>query len=944
MTATVANLLQGTEEDAASLSNGMSSEDKLALFAEMWEVIRQSDLASGQARSAKSDEALLLARRAFAIANRSAVDVLQVEAHRMMAYALNANEQYEESLAHYASAIALLEQRGEFGKAARNRLGLVAALFMTGRYSEAVSEAGRADEWFTGNGDQEGHARLCANLGNLYHRLDEHARAVEYQNTAIRIFQELRNPAAMAHCYLNLGDSLSVLDRFEEADLSFERCQRISQKLGLTDLNMQARYNRAYLSFLRGRYSEAIQGFDELRGRYNDQGSLRHSTLCDLDESEIYLHLNLTNDALVLAKRAADNFARLGMRYEEAKATAFVGIALSRNQQYAEATEVLHDSQRIFEEEKNLYWAASLELFRAEIKYIAGRFWEAQALCNSAYKRFAELEIPSKRAMALVLLTRVALELGSIEQAASYSEQIKQLIKDSPIPLHLFPCHSITALVAEHLGDTNKAQEYYALAAHEIEVHRAHLHQDELRVTFFKGKQQVYESLTRLALGRGEETPQVVEAYNWCERAKSRGLVDLLAQHIPAGHPQGDQSLLKRIGQLHEELNSFYVRSEPGPNQATAKVNVEALETKKSELARSLRELSKQDPEYVSLRKVSIVSVEDMQRVMPNDCTLVEYFIARDEVLVFLITKERAVVRRHLCTLSRVQHLQERLRLQLDKFLIGADHVREYAKELRESAMRHLQELYGELIEPFASDLNSRHLIIVPHGTLHYFPFHAFHDGRDFLIDRFTISYAPSASVLRYCIEREPVENQKALIIGVADERAPLIADEVAHLRNIVPQSLAYFGRQATRNVFRQEAAEAAFVHVATHAVFRNDNPMFSSFKVSDGWITALDLYSMNCHTNLMTLSGCKSGMSQLAGADELLGLMRGFLYAGARSLLLSLWDVNDRSTLVFMRAFYQSWLGGASKSKALQTAMQQVRAEEPHPYFWAPFMLLGNP
>jgi len=119
---------------------------------------------------------------------------------------------------------------------------------------------------------------------------------------------------------------------------------------------------------------------------------------------------------------------------------------------------------------------------------------------------------------------------------------------------------------------------------------------------------------------------------------------------------------------------------------------------------------------------------------------------------------------------------------------------------------------------------------------------------------------------------------------------------------------------------------------------------MFSSLKLADGPLNALDLYSMTCQTNLVTLSGCKSGMNDVGRADELLGLMRGFLYAGARSLLLSLWDVNDRSTSAFMREFYQSWLGGRSKAEALQDAVRAIRSEEPHPYYWAPFYLVGNP
>ena len=118
---------------------------------------------------------------------------------------------------------------------------------------------------------------------------------------------------------------------------------------------------------------------------------------------------------------------------------------------------------------------------------------------------------------------------------------------------------------------------------------------------------------------------------------------------------------------------------------------------------------------------------------------------------------------------------------------------------------------------------------------------------------------------------------------------------------------------------------------------------MFSSFKLSDGYVTALDLFSMNCQTNLVALSSCKSGLSEVSGSDDLLGLMRGFLYAGARSLLLSLWSVNDESTVALMTTFYTEWRGGSSKAKSLQTAMKTVRASYPNPFFWAPFILVGK-
>ena len=118
---------------------------------------------------------------------------------------------------------------------------------------------------------------------------------------------------------------------------------------------------------------------------------------------------------------------------------------------------------------------------------------------------------------------------------------------------------------------------------------------------------------------------------------------------------------------------------------------------------------------------------------------------------------------------------------------------------------------------------------------------------------------------------------------------------------------------------------------------------MFSGFKLADGWVTALDLFSMTCQTNLVTLSGCKSGMSQVTGSDDQLGLMRGFLYSGARSLMLSLWNIDDGCTAELMSRFYDAWRGGVSKSKALNIAMKAIREEYPNPFYWAPFLLVGK-
>jgi CHAT domain-containing protein len=261
-----------------------------------------------------------------------------------------------------------------------------------------------------------------------------------------------------------------------------------------------------------------------------------------------------------------------------------------------------------------------------------------------------------------------------------------------------------------------------------------------------------------------------------------------------------------------------------------------------------------------------------------------------------------------------------------------------------EATNRHLHQLYRSLVAPFVDELTTPHLVIVPHGSLHFLPFHAFYDGEKYLVDRFEISYAPSASVLNRCLEKESVPDISPLLVGVADEQAFMVAEEITRLRRMFPEANVLLNETATRQAFVDNSRSSSFLHIATHAIFREDNPMFSSFKLADGWFTALDLFSMECQTNLVTLSGCQSGMTEVTVADDLLGLMRAFLYAGARSLLLSLWNVNDKSTSDLMALFYEEWQQGATKSTALRKAMMRVREQYPHPFHWAPFLLVGNP
>ena len=162
-------------------------------------------------------------------------------------------------------------------------------------------------------------------------------------------------------------------------------------------------------------------------------------------------------------------------------------------------------------------------------------------------------------------------------------------------------------------------------------------------------------------------------------------------------------------------------------------------------------------------------------------------------------------------------------------------------------------------------------------------------------------------------------------------------------LRELLPNARVFVGEEAGVDRLKEHGASAGKLHIAAHGVFRADNPMFSALKLGDSWLNLVDIFNLKLGGELTTLSACETGMSAVYEGDELLGLTRGFLYAGTPSLVVSLWRVNDRSTTLLMKRFYEGLLEGQSKPAALRQAGIDIKARFPHPYYWAPFILMGK-
>jgi CHAT domain-containing protein len=869
---------------------------------------------------------------------------------RAKANALYACGDNRAAVEHHEQAFEIYESTGNWKEAARTLSSSLQPLILLGEYDRAFQASERAREIFTRIGETRRIASLDNNVGNIFHRQDRFEEAMIHYERAYKTLAEhqdwervaitLHN---MAMCLISLNDFPKSLDCYQKAR---ELCVRFDMPL----LRDQADYNIAYLYYFRGEYSRAIEMLFATRRACEATGDAYHFALCHLDLSEIYLELNLSEEAREMAHEGFLRFEKLGMGYEAAKTLANEAIAFGQQGKTVHALELFTKARAMFAAEKNLVWPWLLDLYQGLLLFHEGRYFEARRLCGGAAAFFDQSALPGKAALAHLLLARIALQVGELAAAQSETDAAISKISGLQFPVLAYQTHFLCGQLAQTRGDRAAALAAYQEARKALEALRSRLHAEELKISFVKNRLQVYEALVDLHLSGDGGEASTREAFSCIEAAKSRSMTEMIfqsGQSLPLGDA-GQSELVRRIRDLREDLNWYYHRIELEqlrPEEASAH-RLQQLQEKalshENELLRTLRELPAQERENATLEAPADFSLDKLQATLPEGAALIEYYSAGDRLVAAAVTRNSIEIT-SITVFSRVLHLLQLLRFQLSKFRMGASYTQRFEQPLLHATQNHLEALYSELIAPLTSHLNAKHLIFVPHGPLHFLPFHALKAGDTYLCDSYTISYAPSATVFALCQEKPASKMASSLIMGIPDDRAPHILAEVQSVASILPKTELFLGGQATAEVLKTKGAQSALLHIATHGTYRQDNPMFSGIRLGDGYLNLYDLYQMRLSARHVTLSGCATGMNFVAAGDELLGLQRGLFCAGAGSLLLSLWDVHDRSTAELMQAFYKGFTESSDMASSLQAAMKQLRQQNPHPYFWAPFVLVGQ-
>jgi tetratricopeptide (TPR) repeat protein len=946
--ALVTALIEGEEEDLSSFIEQHRGE----LTAEVFEGLEER---VNHLRLQAPVEALRIADLIVQVSTMIEDEVQRANGLRLRGNVLIHQGEYEACIASYQEAREIRSRREEELEIARLQVGWTAALKNLHRLEEALEIGLNTQKLLLRQEKWDWLANLEMNIGAIYRLMDKPKEALPIYEASVTHFKMAGNPVGAAQTQVNASRSLIELDRFREAGDLLQAARLIFEAHEKWQPRARADLNLGTLAYRSGRYQEAWEAYNRARQGFHELGNEMEVAICDLYLSRVHLALNLYPEAGVLAEGARGVFEKRGMGRYVALSDLTLAAVKRGIGEYQEALDLFEGARTFFVESKVPVWAALIDIERGALLLDCNRLEEAVEVVRTAIAVLEDHHQVVRLAQARLLLGECLLAQESPEEAAQLYQSVVELPAEQELPTLVYRAYYGLGRVAEMLEKPQEALEHYRLAVAELGVVQRGLRVDEFKAGFLDDKLEVYQAAVRLSL----EQERVEEAFRYVERAKSSALLDLLARNLELRGETGepvDPETWEKLNTLRERWAWHYNKMvEPPLDEGDSTRNAskngngwEILRDLEGQINQALREV--QGRRYRLLSGEVDLPVETLTASLDSDTLLVEYFCLGDHIVAFTLSRAGLQVCQDIqVPLLEVKRSIGILNLSMRGLAgLGDGYVKKFLNPLTK---RHLNWLHEVLVAPLGDAIDDyQRLIIAPDDILHQLPFHALMAGERFLIEDHLVGYVPGAEILELCrrLQAEHAEQRyggAALVMGYSqDGRLPHILEEVEAVSRVLSDAASFSEAGATRERLAEFAPVSRLIHLASHGTFREDNPLFSSLSLADGPLTVLDVYQFNLRASLVTLSACDTGMSQLKGGD-LFGLARGWLYAGVPSLVASLWPVEDTSTAAFMEGFYRRLEAGESAAAALRAAqLEMLRGKDgmKHPYYWAPFVLIG--
>ena len=846
---------------------------------------------------------------------------------------------FKDAAGAYESAVQIVGDTNPMIRAAvLNNLGLTHSGL--GQYQQARKDfedalaAARAAKFERGASDALG------NLGGLDMDLGHYTEALaEYgESTAIAEHAGLK-PSVMQ----NLGNSgliYTAIGRIPEALAAFDRASTMAVEQGLKREEADWRKGKGTALAQTGRYDAAIAELRNADHMYAESGAARQRVEVLNDLGDIYLSLGDVASAEKQFQSAATKGRSIG--YAQGVQTAVVSLAdvETGHGKTDNARDALRGALKQARAAGDVSTAAEVLIHLAALDRTQKRYSDAARDAAEATRLAKDMGSPVAEARALVQQSENAIATSDYAAALERVQDAASMAEAAGDPELSWRVAYAKGRALEGSKRFDEAVTAYRKAVMEIERVRDQLHEERFRAGYLQTRYDVYIALVRLLI----KLHRFNEAFSFSERLRARSYQDFIDRDTTSSPELVE--LRARIRRLQMTIESQAGKAADEQRSARDAYSDElaAAEARYQELIDDLRS---RNPSWAVQRGLLTSSSDEVSRALHGDAALLEYVVGERSTSMLCMAHQ--TLRGATVPITSAD-LTAKVELLRDLI----------SQPERDDWRGPASSLYQQLIAPAASTgcLRSVHrLYIVPHGILHYLPFEVLlkpsGTTSEYLVQQYSLKLLPSASLL--AVDRQP-SSSGGTLLSVAPARARLrfAAQEAESVVRLSPAgSFALVGTSATKDRFTQIAGNYDLLHLATHGYFNRMNPMFSGIQLQphgsdDGTLHVYEIVGLQLRARLVTLSACETALgsgffSDLPPGDEFVGLTRAFLSAGAGSVMATLWEVNDRSTVNFMLDFYKR-ASVADSADALAAAQRAMSASGSyrHPYYWAAFVLSG--
>lgn len=837
-----------------------------------------------------------------------------------------------------------------------------------------------------------GNANYCLGLGVSFLRAAEYEKAIDNFKKALKLNPHLLD----VYVYLiaahrmksDYGSALKASKIFLEKTKSEKDLELLPRALSVTGT----------IYFFLGNYHKSLSLKNESYQLAIKVGDVNLEAISLKDVGGIFAFLGQPAKGLEYLEKAAALFKKNGNSSLETITIYNIGLAhkdLTNNNlaltYFRKALEIANNSGHA---SLNRYIFSGMgEVFFDQKKYQMSRVYFFNAL-ESARK------VHDRGMIGYILryLGSIYFEEGSLKNAVKMFEDALEIGQESNDVQIIWEARSGlgSALIKE--GEQEKAILQFTKAIAIFDSIRQNLDIQSLNSAFLNDKYEAYPSLVRLLAGKGK----LREAFKIAEGYKAKSLLSILANGqflLSELLPDSTRAELKQVRSLIEKTHAdlFEQRSKKTTNPEeilTLNQRLTDLELWKSSLFEWLK---KNKSAYYQMTSGNSLRLEEIQeKILSPDQRIVEYVVGEDGISAFVISQDSLFYRE--ISVSREefqQHITDLSEMFRGRSSGGrAENQLFWNADLANFSLLGAYRLYQMLILPLEPFLKgASELIIVPDDLMFYLPFETmvydttgitniFDFGHaKFLVEKYFISYASSVSVLNPKLHTDHKSStpffalanpdfsrfRRALkdtashsinepLRGIQLDPLPYSEAEVKGIRKIIHASRrqVHFGKQATETILKRDAGSARIIHLATH-YFNNDvEPMYSEIILTpdekqnqDGLLQTYEIFNLRLNADLVVLSSCNSALGALNRGEGMVGISRAFLYAGVGSMVISLWNVEDKASSMIMESFYKYLAQGAPQNKALAMAKLDYLRNAPgdlkDPFYWAPFILSGN-